>query len=331
MYAKVKMLQAEQARKMLLSEGVLDHALAVERSGGYVLFPVRSLPKEGVWEIVSHEGRRKERRPRSLKEALEGVLETEELVMLPSSFTVVGDIVVLELDDRLMPKKAAIGAALIRSFKNIKVVAVKTGQVSGEYRVPGVEVIAGEGRTVTRHREHGCVYKVDVAKAYFNPRLGTERLRVAGLAKKGERVLVMFAGVGPYAILTAKISGADVTAVELNPVAAELMRWNALLNRTDVKVVEGDARSVVPNLGSFDRIIMPLPKLADTFLDVALPALNRGGVIHYYMFARNTLEATGHLAETVGSLGLKASILDTALCGSYNPAMKRICVDFKVE
>ena len=44
-----------------------------------------------------------------------------------------------------------------------------------------LEFLAGADKTETEYKEHGCRFKVDVVKAYFSPRLSTERLRVAKL------------------------------------------------------------------------------------------------------------------------------------------------------
>ena len=195
-----------------------------------------------------------------------------------------------------------------------------------------VEVVAGENRTETVHREHGCSYKLDVSAAYFSPRLGTERMRVASQVSPGERVLVLFAGVGPYAILIAKKrKPSEVVAVELNPKACEYMRWNVSKNKVDVKVVCGDARTETPKLGSFDRIIMPLPKDAGDFLDVVFPAVKSGGVIHFYTFAHDTQEAKAVVKEKAEKLGLKTKVLSSVECGSYSPRLSRTCVDFTVS
>jgi tRNA (guanine37-N1)-methyltransferase len=328
-FLKVKREKAQETRKRLADESILDKSYPVEREGDYVYFPVTSEAEDA--DIVEREAQKRRERPRSLKEALRGILTDEELLALQSSYNVVGDIAVLEMDECLRPKRMLIGGAMLRTFKNVKTVALKTEQVSGEYRVPGVEVIAGEKRTETIHREHGCVYKLDVAAAYFSPRLGHERMRIAELIRDGERVLVLFAGVGPYAVLAAKRTKADVTAVELNPKAVEYMRWNVLKNRVNVDVVEGDARKVTPTLGLFDRIIMPLPKQADTFLDVVLPALKGGGMVHCYVFARDGSEAADIVSESVGRLDRKAMISGAVECGSYSPCMARYCVDFNVE
>ncbi|MFH0861584.1 MAG: class I SAM-dependent methyltransferase family protein [Candidatus Altiarchaeota archaeon] len=330
-FLKVKKERAQEFRRKILAAGVLDGSASVEREGEHVFFPVTSDPKIRGAALVEREGKRRQRRPRSMKDALKGILTCGEMESLQSSYNVVGDIAILEFDEELLPKSGQIGGAMLETFHNIKVVALKTEQVSGEYRVPGIKVLAGDNRTETIHKEHGCVYKLDVAEAYFSPRLGHERLRVVEQIRDGERVLVMFAGVGPYAVLAAKMRKCELTAVELNPKAVEYMRWNVLRNKVKVDVIEGDAKAVLPTLGKFDRIIMPLPKQADTFLKVTLPALKAGGMIHYYTFAHNSLEATGHLAETVATLGGRIRVEDAVECGSYSPCMARYCVDFTLQ
>jgi tRNA (guanine37-N1)-methyltransferase len=194
-----------------------------------------------------------------------------------------------------------------------------------------VEVLAGEKRTDTVHKEADRAYKVDVTKAYFSPRLGTERMRVAKQVKEGERVLVMFAGIGPYPILISKkAKPKEVYAIELNPAAVGYMKENIKLNKVDVKAILGDVKAETPKLGKFDRIVMPLPKDAGNFLDVALPALKKGGTIHYYTFTRTTKEAAEEVRKICKSLGYEAEILASVECGTYSPCLSRICVDFRV-
>jgi tRNA G37 N-methylase Trm5 len=75
---------------------------------------------------------------------------------------------------------------------------------------------------------------------------------------------------------------------------------------------------------------MPLPKDAGDFLDIALPALSRNGVIHFYDFAESTHESEEKVRNICKKLGYKIRILDSVLCGSYAPRVSRVCVDFKV-
>ncbi len=271
-----------------------------------------------------------EKKPRSLHEALSGKLADDELEMVPRSFDVIGDIAIIELPDGI--DKTLVGSALLETFKHIKTVAVKKTEVGTQYRTREVEVVAGAGRTETMHTEHGCRYLLDVSKAYFSPRLGTERMRVADKVQDGERVLVMFAGVGPYAILIAKKKKpAEVVAVELNPDAVDYMKTNIKLNKVKVTAVLGDAGEEAKNHGMFDRIVMPLPKDAGDFLDAAIPALNKNGTIHFYTFEKDCKEAETKVKEICEGLCCKIHVDKCVVCGSYSPAVSRICVDFRIE
>ncbi|MFC2162561.1 class I SAM-dependent methyltransferase family protein [Candidatus Altiarchaeota archaeon] len=331
MYAKILKERAESLKRMLIDSGVWDDSLEVLAEDDCILFPVTGkIGFDGV-EYVEREGRLVEKKPKSLRHALAGVLDAKLLDLTPSSFDIIGDIAVLDLDDQLLSFKTVIGEKLIETFKNVNVALQKTGKVDSEYRVPSVEVIAGENRTTTVHKEHGLRYKLDVASCYFSPRSSAERLRIAGQVKAGERVLVMFAGVGPFAILIARTSGASVTAVELNPSAVAFMRENVALNKVDVEVHGGDVRDIVPGLGKFDRILMPLPKSASRFFDIALPALNPAGIVHYYIFTKNSLEASGDAVENAYTLGYHVEVLGVHECGSYSPVFKRQCVDFRLK
>jgi len=376
LYLKTSKKRAEDIRQRLFKLGIFDVSRVVIREKDFVYFPVlkKSSLRGGVF--VGRRSAKVEVKPRSLRESLKGRLSPGELNLLPSAFDVVGDIAVLDIPKELSRRRKIIAESLLESFRNIKVVVAKTRPVSGDFRVRGVEVIAGESRTTTTHKEHGCLYRLDVASAYFSPRLGGERMRVAEKVKPGECVLVLFAGVGPYAVLIAKKRNpVEVVAVELNPIAVEFMRENVRINKVVVKVVEGDVRTVVPkfvqspscqgfpsgtvfgleysknfgkqetenrkpvktenrdvvpNLAKFDRIIMPLPKDAGDFLDTALPALSKNGVVHFYDFAGSTKESEKKVKKICKKLGYKVRMLESVLCGSYAPGLHRVCVDFKV-
>ncbi|MBA7599809.1 hypothetical protein ES703_06849 [subsurface metagenome] len=133
--------------------------------------------------------------PRNLREALRGQIPDEELKQV-RAFDIVGDIAVVKIPEKLLPKKQLIGQALMQVHHHVRTVLNQTTPVRGEFRTRELEVIAGEPRTETTHREGGCSFKVDLAKVYFSPRLATERLRVTKQIKPGEVVTNLFAGVG---------------------------------------------------------------------------------------------------------------------------------------
>ena len=331
MHLKVASIKGEEARKKILAEGAYDSGREIQRQGTFLFIP---LTKKVVFpgaEIVELAGVSVKKKASSLKEALVGRLSPQELEQLPKAYDLIGDIAIVEIPDVLAGKRKEIGEALLSTFKNIRVVANKKTNVGTEYRTRDVEVIAGENRTETVHREAGCVYKLDVTTAYFSPRLGTERMRIASQVKEGERVLVMFAGIGPYAILIAKSARPkEVYALELNPSAVEYMKENIKLNKVAVNAILGDAGVEAGKHGLFDRIIMPLPKDAGNFLDKALPALKSGGIVNYYTFKGTTEEAAQEVKDLCSKLGYKIEVIDSVECGTYSPQLSRMCVDFRL-
>jgi len=274
-------------------------------------------------------------RPTTLKEALKDKLTAEQKQLLRTSYDLVGDIAIIEIPEELSTKEKLIAKTLLELHKNIKVVCKKAGKHSGIYRTQKLKILAGEKRFTTTHKENNCTFKLNVKTCYFSPRLATERLRIANLVSPGESVLVMFAGVGPYPIVIAKNSKArSVTGIELNQEAYEFGFENVELNKlTNTHMIWGDVRKVVPKLHKkFDRIVMPLPKGAEDFLDIALMASKKGSTIHFYDFLHENLT---HLAEDKIARACKKAkkrfkILRIVRCGQQSPRVYRFCIDFMV-
>jgi tRNA (guanine37-N1)-methyltransferase len=208
------------------------------------------------------------------------------------SIEVVGDIAIIKIPRELEPYRFKIGEEVLKRMPSIKTVLRQLSPTSGPYRVRGFEWLAGEYKTVTIHKEHGCIFKVDLSKVYFSPRLIFERLRIAQLTKPGDVVVNMFAGVGCFSIIVAKLKPVlKVYSIDANPYAYELMVENIKLNRVEdvVEPILGDSRNVVEEklVGVADRVLMPLPELACSYLPSAISCLKaRKGWIHYYDFVK---------------------------------------------
>ncbi len=223
--------------------------------------------------------------PRPLKEMLREYLG-DEASKLYGAFDVIGDIAVIRIPEELLKHASLIGEALMKTNKSVKSVWAQVGPVEGDYRLRKLVHIAGEERTETVYKENGCVFKVDVAKVFFTPRLSQERKRIAELVKDGEVVFNMFAGVGTFSIVIAKQKSATVHSAEINPYAYEYMLENIKLNKTKGKVIPylRDSAEVAKELeGSVDRVLMPLPEKALEYFDYALLSLKKKGVVHVYL------------------------------------------------
>ena len=343
--------KAEAERKILAARGLLDSDYVPARDGKYVYFALKSGAAGDAGKAGSGRGAdsaklatvekkllKRAEHGRPFSEELKGKLTEEERAELITSFDIVGDIATVEIPSALVKKERMIAEAIMKMHHNIKVVAKKTGGTSGEFRIRPVKVIGGENRTATVYRESGCEFELDINKTYFSPRLGTERARIAALVKPGENVLVPFAGVGPFAIVTArKVPDAEVMGIELNPDATEYFRKNIIRNRCiNVSVLQGDVAKLLPDRfeGWADRIAMPLPKDASAFLPNAIMSLKDGGTLHYYAFGnmeKPYAAAEKQVKDACRKLGRKATVVFRRVARPYSKTTEQVVLDVKVE
>jgi tRNA (guanine37-N1)-methyltransferase len=250
----------------------------------------------------------------SLEEVLSRTLPRQSVTERPKSYDIVGDIGILELNSNLAPYGTTIAEAMMAAHPNIRAVYAKKGGVSGPERIRPLHYLAGEPRTTTVHREFGCSFRIDLSKAFFSPRLATEHQRVARQVRGGERVVDMFAGVGPFSVLIAKtISDVRVEAVDSNPAAVNLIIENARANKVASKVHAhlGDADEVARRelYRAASRVIMNHPSASRQFVGAACNVLSStGGVVHYYTFAEGQdpeTEARLELEHSLNRVGYK--------------------------
>ncbi len=230
----------------------------------------------------------------------------EDSRFIVKSFDQIGDIIVIKIPtDLIDDRRYELGRCILENYPYIKVVLRQTSPVEGLFRIRKFEHIAGEKRTYTIYKEHGCRFYVDISKVYFTPRLSYERRRIADLVGRDEIVFNMFAGVGPYSILMAK-RGAYIHSVDINPYAFEYHILNNRLNRVEdrISTYRGDSGIIAVKYlsGKVDRVVMPLPELAIDYLKYAVKTINREGWIHVYLhikYGRDEEEALEKAEETV--------------------------------
>ena len=221
-----------------------------------------------------------------LKKVLENVLSEKESEELFSAFDQVGTIIIVRIPESLLPKKKIIGETLLEQVKTARSVFYQSSSVEGDFRTRNLEIIAGEDNTVTEYKEFGCRFIVDVEKAFFSPRLSTERDRIANLVQDGEIVINMFGGVGMFSIIAAKRKKCTVYNIDINPIAASLCEKNIGLNKLagNIFSIQGDAAQIIEERlkDKGDRVLMLLPERSDGFLSSAISATKSNGMIHYY-------------------------------------------------
>ncbi|MCX6748002.1 MAG: methyltransferase [Candidatus Pacearchaeota archaeon] len=239
----------------------------------------------------------------------------------------IGKIAILKFKEGISSKeKKKIALNLLKTQSNIKTVLEKAEKVKGRLRTIKTKYLAGEKTKETIYKESGCLFKLNTDSCYFSPRLSGERLEIASKIKKG-KVLVLFAGVGPFSIIIAKKNPqVKVTSVELGKECCKYAKENVILNRlNNIRVIPGDVKKVLPKLKEkFDYIVMPRPQLKDTFLEDALKVSKKNTIIFYYDFSSNPEE----ILEKIKNKRLK--VLSIKKAGNIAPYKYRWRLDLKV-
>jgi len=328
-YAKVKKLLAQKAKEKL----TISPDYPVKKQGEFVYFPVQKKIKGFTY--VTLKAKKNKKRPQSLRQALQKTLSKQELACLSKSFDTIGQIAVIEISHSLEKKKKIIGEALLQVHPNLKTVCMKASVHKGVFRVMQVKIIAGKKQLTTIHKESGVKLKVHVGKVYFSPRLSTERDRIACLVKPGETIAGFFAGVGPFPLTIAKKKKCKVYAIELNPVGVKMIKENIKLNllKGEVIPILGDVRQVAKKMEKCDRVLMPLPKGSEDFLDCAFEVAKPHAIVHFYQFAPDSdlfSDAVKKIRAVAAKAGRKVKIKEKKWVRSHAPRISQVVIDFEV-
>ena len=223
----------------------------------------------------------------------------------------------------------SLGQVLLDKQSSIRTVVNKSDTIDGTFRFFKMELLAGEDNLVATVKESGCTFRFDFSKVYWNSRLHTEHERIVKMLDKGDVILDVFAGVGPFAIPACK-KGCIVYANDLNPSSFSALCENAKLNgvsdrlntynidgREFIKMVTHELIAKALQSGLlcvYSHVIMNLPALAVEFLDsfqglfTAIPPDLRGSLqlptIHCYSFSKSEFPVEDALKMVERQLGV---------------------------
>lgn len=316
-------------RTTLKREGALNRDARIQAKDDFLIIPILT-ESFGDYPVEEADLEIIERKETDYRLFLPEGLRTT----LPSSYDNIGDITIIKLVDELLPFKNEIGEALMKVSANTRAVLLDSG-VKGEMRIRDLELIAGEGPTETRHRESGVTMLTDPAKVYFNPRLATERERIASLVKDGEVIIDMFAGVAPFPLVICRHANPKtVYAIDLNHDAVEYMKRNIAMNHVkNIVPIEGDARDEIRKLPDADRIIMNLPQIAEKYLPDALGKTREGGMVHMHriMERETSDDECDIIIKDMRSRGLECILSEKRELKTYSPSASVYVLDIVRE
>ncbi|MFB6245971.1 MAG: class I SAM-dependent methyltransferase family protein [Candidatus Pacearchaeota archaeon] len=256
------------------------------------------------------------------------------------SFDVMGNIALVKFPEGTKQKeKEEFAKKITEKHKGVETVVEKADKFKGRLRKMQTKHILGEKNKEVFYRENGCSFRFNIDECYFSPRLSNERKEISSKIKKGDKVLVMFAGVGPFSIVIAKNSQpGKVVSNEINRQATSYAKQNVELNKVQdkVDVVQGDIKKACSRLeekyDKFDVIVMPRPQLKDSFLQHAFKLSKSGTKIIYYGFCDEGYREwiKDSIKEVAEKSGKKTRILKTKKAGEVAPYRLRLRVEFKV-
>lgn len=254
---------------------------------------------------------------------------------LPSSYQIVGDIMLVKLMKIKSPKqKQKIAQAILKLLPYVKTVC-EIKEIKGELREPSVKVLAGNG-TVTVHKENEILYKIDVSKIMFSKGNLSERKRLLNQVKDGEIIVDMFAGIGYFSLPIAKFTKAkEMIALEKNPVAYNFLTDNIALNKiTNLIAIQGDCITAARSFpAKADRILMGYFPGTEQFLPAAIWMAKPGCIVHFHnIYAEKELWKTplDQIEAASKALNREYEILVKKKVKSYSPKKWHVVVDFKI-
>jgi tRNA wybutosine-synthesizing protein 2 len=220
-----------------------------------------------------------------IKTLLKNEIPNRLLEFLPRGYQKVGDILILNLNDNVLPYKELISRSLLKIIPNTRTICLKKGGITGRYRIPNLEVIGGDNNTETIHIENNCLFKLDVRRIMFSKGNISERRRLANLVENNEIIIDMFAGIGYFSINIARHANPKkVISIEINPVSYSYLLENIRINKLENKIepINGDCKTICYEKSHIaDRIIMGLLPAPKDYIPAALNALKNFGTIHY--------------------------------------------------
>ncbi len=253
------------------------------------------------------------------------------------AFDILGNAAIVKFPKGFKQKeKKKFAEKILKDNCSVRTVLEKLGRVKGRLRKISTKHLIGEKTKEILYKENGCVFRFNIDKTYFSSRLSNERKEIASKIKKDDEVLVMFAGVAPFSIVIAKNSKAKrVYSNEINREANKYAKLNIELNKVKdkVEVIQGDIKMVVKKIRKkFDVIVMPRPRLKDSFLEQAFMLSKKGTRIYYYDFCEE--DKTDLILEKIKQeakkFRKKIKILKVKSAGEIAPYKIRVRVDFEI-
>jgi tRNA wybutosine-synthesizing protein 2 len=326
----VKAEESESVRQKLISLSALDKSRKLLKKEGFIEIPVTEIFRTNEFTLIDQDKPQYYLEEKTVFNDLD-ITEIEKK-LLPRGWQILGKIIILTLDEKLMDRKAQIGKALLSFYPGCKTVLLDRG-ISGQMRQPDRQIIAGEDTTETIHKENGCLFKLNAMQVMFSQGNLTEKKRMSKLGKD-ETVVDMFAGIGYFSIpMAVHAKPKKIISIEINPVSFGYLKENIALNRVGniIEPISGDCAKVTPRRIA-NRVIMGYLDSQD-YLEAGINALLPGGILHYHEAVPEAIDGrpADRIIEVSRRIGRNVEITGHRRIKKYAPGVWHVVVDARVE
>jgi tRNA (guanine37-N1)-methyltransferase len=298
------------------NENIIEKKVRIIKEDDYVLIPLierrdlnefltKIIHNQFEYQIISKESNiHLKIKYRALQDVLKDKIFNKYKELIPKSFDIIGEIAIIEFntfkfqdDENLHLIKKEIAEAI--TLVNNKIISVyeKISEIKGIFRLRKLNLLYGKDISETIYRENSCLFKLDIKRTFFTPRLVYERNRiVSSNIKENEIIIDMFAGVGPFSIQIAKKHKVMIHAFDINPYAYNYLCENISLNKLigtitphnlDINNLLNSNNEIGKSLkNKADRVIMNFPENSIKYLNVACYLMKKsGGILHNYQIS----------------------------------------------
>ncbi|MFW9937858.1 MAG: class I SAM-dependent methyltransferase family protein [Candidatus Thorarchaeota archaeon] len=370
-YIKIERRNANDLLKLLRSisnkVSIIDKKKKVLHENNFIFFPIsenfkfsdnelfKIFREQFNIEIIKKRGfENPNYKCRTIEEVLKNNLSESIVNLTPKSYDIIGKIAIVEFDqinqknlDETEKVKREIASAIISVNMNVKTVYEKKSEIKGDFRLRDLKLLYGNDSSETMYKENNCLFKLDVKKTYFTPRLIYEHKRISSLEiKKKEVIIDLFAGVGPFSIQIARKHDVLIYSFDFNPIAYNYLKENININKLkgivyaynlNVKELLSPSNIIGNDLrNKADRIILNLPENSIDYLEIACFLLKpQSGILHVYQFCEkpdSIKNAISNIRETLKNLNWSIiNILESRIVKAFSPKSDLVVVDILIK
>ena len=157
---KAKLKHAESIKKKLLNKEIYNRDYKPFKTKTHIIFPILEKVKTGKGEFVEEEFEKIEKQ--TYQDKLKNKIPDKLLSELPSSYDIIGSIIILEIKEGLIDYEREIAEAILKTHSQIKTILKKADIHKGEFRLQKLQHLAGEKTKETTYKENNIKLKFEI-------------------------------------------------------------------------------------------------------------------------------------------------------------------------